>query len=128
MTTTKDVFDSFETSFADKIVVNNAVELIWLRKAVARYSVEINPIQFDYENNTFGETLNPYVIDTLAAFMKELYQEREVSRINKTISITGKDISINNGQGGKAAAANELAYANLKSEKMAANQKPTAYS
>lgn len=128
MTTTKDVFDSFETSFADKIVVNNAVELIWLRKAVARYSVEISPIQFDYENNTFGETLNPYVIDTLAAFMKELYQEREVSRINKTISITGKDISINNGQGGKAAAANELAYANLKSEKMAANQKPTAYS
>jgi hypothetical protein len=128
MTTTKDVFDSFETSFADKIVVNNAVELIWLRKAVARYSVEINPIQFDYENNTFGETLNPYVIDTLAAFMKELYQEREVSRINKTISITGKDISINNGQGGKAAAANELAYANLKGEKMAANQKPTAYS
>ena len=128
MTTTKDVFDSFETSFADKIVVNNAVELIWLRKAVARYSVEINPIQFDYENNTFGETLNPYVIDTLAAFMKELYQEREVSRINKTISITGKDISINNGQGGKAAAANELAYANLKGDKMAANQKPTAYS
>ena len=128
MTTTKDVFDSFETSFADKIVVNNAVELIWLRKAVARYSVEINPIQFDYENNTFGETLNPYVIDTLAAFMKELYQEREVSRINKTISITGKDISIHNGQGGKAAAANELAYANLKGEKMAANQKPTAYS
>lgn len=128
MTTTKDVFDSFETSFADKIVVNNAVELIWLRKAVARYSIEIDPIDFDYENNTFGETLNPYVIDTLAAFMKELYQEREVSRINKTVSITGKDISITNGQGGKAAAANELAYVSLKGEKMVANQKPSAYS
>jgi len=128
MTTTKDVFDSFETSFADKIVVNNAVELIWLRKAVARYSIEIDKIDYDFENNTFGETLNPYVIDTLAAFMKELYQEREVSRINKTISITGKDISITNGQGGKAAAANELAYVSYKSEKMAANQKPTAYS
>ena len=38
MTTAQDVIDFFESSFADKQVIPFDLELIWLRKAISRYS------------------------------------------------------------------------------------------
>ncbi len=126
-TTAQEVFDSFESSFEDKVVISEALELLWLKKAVGRYSVELDPLTFDSELNTFDSKLNQYVIDTLAAFMKQYYQEREVSRVNKQISIVGKDISIDGAGHTKTAAKSELEYCDSKSSLMVANQKPTAY-
>lgn len=127
-TTAQEVFDSFESSFKDKVVISEALELLWLKKAVGRYSVELDPLVFNADSGEFGSELNQYVIDTLAAFMKQYYQEREVSRVNKQVSIVGKDISID-GQGHtKTAAKNELEYCDTQSRQMATNQKPTAYS
>ena len=127
-TAAQDIFDSFESSFKDKVVIPEALELVWLKKAVGRYSIELSPITFIEEDMEFDTELSRYAIDTLAAFMKQSYQEREVSRINKQVSITGKDISITAGQGGKAAAKDELDYCDSQSEQMIANQQPTAYS
>ena len=127
-TTAQDVFESFESSFKDKVVIPEALELLWLKKAIGRYSVELDPLDFDASNSTFNSALDQYVIDTLAAFMKQYYQEREVSRINKQISIVGKDISIDGGGHTKTAAKNELDYCSQSSSLMTANQKPTAYS
>lgn len=126
-TTAQEVFDSFESSFGDKKVIPEALELVWLKKAVGRYSIELSVISFDSDVMEFDRQLDQYSIDTLAAFMKQSYQEREVSRINKQISITGKDVSITMGQGGKTAAKNELDYCDFQSEQMIAKQKPTAY-
>ena len=126
-TTAQDVFDSFESSFKDKVVIPEALEIVWLKKAVGRYSIELSPINFDSDVMEFDRELDQYSIDTLAAFMKQSYQEREVSRINKQVSITGKDVSITMGQGGKAAVKEELDYCDSQSERMIANQKPTAY-
>ena len=127
-TTAQDVFDSFESSFKDKVVIPEALEIVWLKKAVGKFSIELYPIEFNEDDMEFDTELNRYAIDTLAAFMKQSYQEREVSRINKQVSITGKDISITAGQGGKAAVKDELDYCDSQSEQMIANQKPTAYS
>lgn len=127
-TTASDVFDSFESSFKDKVVIPEALEIVWLKKAVGRYSIELSPISFDSDVLEFDRELDQYSIDTLAAFMKQSYQEREVSRINKQVSITGKDVSITMGQGGKTAVKEELDYCDSQSEQMIANQKPTAYS
>lgn len=127
-TTAQDVFDSFESSFADKVVIPDALELIWLRKAVARYCVELTDISFDTATNEFDGELNPYVIDTLAAYMKQYYQEREVSRVNKQISIVGKDLSIDGRGFTKSAVKNELDYIERQNNQMTSNQKPTAYS
>lgn len=127
-TTAQDVFDSFESSFKDKVIIPEALEIVWLKKAVGRYSIELSPISFDSDTMEFDRELDQYSIDTLAAFMKQSYQEREVSRINKQVSITGKDVSITMGQGGKAAVKEELDYCDSQSEQMIANQKPTAYS
>lgn len=126
-TTVKEVYDSFEASFQDKNIIPEDLEFVWLKKAIARYSIELEPLIFDEEHLVFDTKLDEYVIDTLGAFMKQSYQEREVSKVNKRISIVGKDISIDGNNGSKTAAANELSYDEKKSAKMVNNQKPTAY-
>ena len=126
-TSAYDVFESFESSFQDKNIIPKELELEWLLKAIARYSIELDELTFDRPTATFNTVLDRYVIDTLAAFMKQYYQEREVSKVNKRVSIVGKDISIDGNNGSKNAAKNELEYDSSKSSQMIYNQKPTAY-
>ena len=126
-TSAYDVFESFESSFQDKNIIPKELELEWLLKAIARYSIELDELKFDRLTATFNTVLDRYVIDTLAAFMKQYYQEREVSKVNKRVSIVGKDISIDGNNGSKNAAKNELEYDSSKSSQMIYNQKPTAY-
>lgn len=127
-TTAQEVFDSFESSFQDKVVIPEALGLLWLKKAVGRYTVELDPIVFDEETMEFDSKLDQYVIDTLAMFMLQMYDEREWSKVNKQISIVGKDISIDGAGHTKTAARAKAEYSNSESDKMVANQKPTAYS
>jgi len=126
-TTAQDVYNSFEASFQDKKEIPEALELEWLKKAIGRYSIEIEDLEFDTDSMEFSTDLGRYVIDTLGAFMKQSYQEREVSKVNKRISIVGKDLSIDGNNGSKNAAKSELAYDDLKSLEMLNNQKSTAY-
>lgn len=127
-TTAQEVFDSFEGMFADKHIIPDELELLWLKKAVARFSVELDPLTFDSENLEFSNKLNQYVIDTLAAFMKQMYQEREVSKVNKRVSIVTKDISVDGNGNAKTAAKSELDYCDTQSKEMIFDQMPTAYS
>jgi len=127
VTTAKDVIERFEGSFQDKKVIPLELELIWLDMAVARYSVELEELDYDSDSQKFSTKVNSYAISTLAAFMKQSYQEREVSKVNKRVSIVGKDLSINAGGHQTTAAREELAYDERKSNLMIDNQKPTAY-
>ena len=126
-TTADEVYDSFESSFRDKEIIPDGLKLVWLKKAVARYSVELDKLEFNEEEMSFTTVIDQYVIDTLAAFMKQLYQEREVSKVNKRVSIVSKDLSIDGGGHSKTASRNELEYDASKSEYMIQMQKPTAY-
>lgn len=126
-TTAQEVYDSFESSFRDKNKISESLELVWLKKAVARYSTELDKLNFDDETMSFDSVLDWYVIDTLAAFMKQLYQEREVSKVNKRVSIVTKEISVDGNGNSKTAAREELSYDASKSEYMISNQLPTAY-
>ena len=127
VTTAQEVFDSFEASFQDKSVIPESLEMLWLKKAVAQYSAEIEDIVYDEENAVFAETLEQYVIDILAQMMKVYYMEREVSKVNKRVSIVSKDISIDGNNGSKTAAKNELDYNDIKMNVMTANRKTPAY-
>lgn len=126
-TTAKEVFESFESSFQDKVVLPIDLELLWLKKAIARYSVELRTLNFDIKKREFDTELDQYVIDTLAAFMLQMYDEREWSKVNKQISIVGKDISIDGGGRTKTAAKAKVEYSNSESNRMISNQKVTAY-
>lgn len=127
VTTAQDVIDFFESSFADKQVIPLELELIWLRKAVSRYSLELNKISFDYETLKFNEKLDDIVISTLSAFMKEYYQERQVSKVNKRVSIVGKDLSIDGSNATKTSEKAHLEYVAENARELVENQKPTAF-
>lgn len=125
-TTAFDVIDFFESTFADKRVIPESLEMVWLRKAVGRYSLELDPLNFDTELLEFDKKLEDYIIDTLASFMKEFYQERQTSLANKRVSIVGKDLSIDGSNGAKTAENTHLEYVAEKTREMVENQKPSA--
>ena len=126
-TTANDVIQSFESSFVDKRVLPVSLEIEWLKKAVGRYSIELDPLNFDEELLEFDIKLDRYVIDTLATFMLQMYQERQVSLVNKRVSIVGKDLSIDGSGNSKTAEKNHLEYVRSQVVEMIENQKPTAY-
>lgn len=126
-TTAQDVIDFFESSFADKQVIPFDLELIWLRKAISRYSLELTPLVFDNKLEQFDGILDDIVISTLAAFMKELYQERQLSKVNKRISIVGKDLSVGASDNSKKYTEDEYNLMQEISRDFIENQKPTAF-
>lgn len=126
-TSAADVIESFESSFADKQVIPDILELVWLEKAVGRYSVELDPLNYNSDLMEFDSKLERYTIDTLAQFMTQYYQERQVSLANKRVSIVSKDLSIDGSNGTKTAEKSHLDYLKYNSDKMINNQKPTAY-
>ena len=127
-TTAHDVYEIFESSFKEKTVIAEALEFVWLKRAIGRYSIELDHLNFDEINQQFDCKLDQYAIDTLAAFMLQMYDEREWSKVNKQVSIVGKDLSIDGAGHTKTAAKAKAMYSNVESDKMIANQKPTAYS
>lgn len=127
VTQANEVIDSFESSFQDKRTIPLSLEIMWLKKAVGRYSVELDKLNFDKELLQFDSELDQYVIDTLAQFMLQMYQERQVSLVNKRVSIVAKDISIDGSNGTKTAEKSHLDYIAWNASEMVENQKPTAY-
>lgn len=122
-----EIIESFESSFQEKCIIPFELEMVWLKKAIGRFSVELDPLVFDDETLKFDCKLDRYVIDTLASFMKQSYMERQYSLVNKRVSIVGKDLSIDGGNAQKTHTKYELDYASSQSIDMVENQKPTAY-
>lgn len=126
-TTANEVIDFFESSFADKQVIPLELEIVWLRRAISRYSMELDQLNFDSEISCFDIKLDDGVISTLSAFMKEYYQERQVSKVNKRVSIIGKDLSIDGSNGTKTSEKAHLEYVAEQSRELVENQKSTAF-
>lgn len=122
-----DVIQSFESNFADKVELPSSLEDMWLVKAIARYSLELEELCYNEDTQEFNAKLPQFVIDTLANFMWQLYQEREVSKVNKRVSIVGKDLSYDGAGNTKKYAHEELVYISNKSSEMTEHQKPPAY-
>ena len=126
-TSAQDVIDFFESSFADKQIIPLELEIIWLRKAVSRHSLELDELIFDPEILSFNRKIDDITISTLAAFMKEYYQERQVSKVNKRVSIVGKDLSVDGSNATKTSEKAHLEYVSEQSRDLVENQKPTAF-
>lgn len=126
-TSAQEVIDFFESSFQDKQIIPFELELIWLRRAIGRYSLELDSLNFDPEILSFDKKLDDDIIDTLAIFMKELYQERQVSKVNKRVSIVGKDLSIDGTGNTKTSENNHLNYVAENARKAVEDHKTTAF-
>ena len=127
ISTYEDVLNSFHSSFKDKVLIPESLEREWFLKAVGKYSYEIDPLNFDEELLEFDVRLDRYVIDTLGSMMKKYYQQRELSKVNKRISIVGKDLSVDGSNGSKTAAKSELEMVSQEVDEMLYKQTPTAY-
>ena len=127
ISTYEDVLNSFHSSFQDKVLIPEALEREWFLKAVGKYSYEIDPLNFDEELLEIDVRLDSYVIDTLGSMMKKYYQQRELSKVNKRISIVGKDLSVDGSNGSKTAAKSELEMVSQEVDEMLYKQTPTAY-
>lgn len=128
-TTVQEVYNAFEATFSDKKEIAESLELQWLKMAVGRYNVEIaidTTLKLDTDLLVFDSVLDQYVIDTLGQMIREMYQEREYSRVNKIASIVGKDISVNSGMSLSKNSKEELEHHSDKLSDMIENQKPTA--
>ena len=68
-----DVIQSFESNFADKNELPSSLVNIWFKKAVARYSNEIEELNYDSDIDEFEEGLTQFAIDTMANYMWQLY-------------------------------------------------------
>lgn len=126
-TTASDVLKYFESSFMDKHALPRQLEIVWLEKAIGRFSTELDQLVYDSEIEEFDCKLDSYVVDTLAQMMKKFYQERELSKVNKRISIVGKDLSLDASGNSKKYTKEELDYVNTEVIEMVENQKPSAY-
>lgn len=122
-----DVIESFESSFMDKKEIPDSLEMMWLKKAIGQYSIEISPLEYDEELGEFYSDLDRYTIDVLATMIKIYYLEREVSRVNKIASIVGKDLSVNSGMSLSKYAQEELLVVKANLIEMLDNLKPSAY-
>lgn len=126
-TTYNEVINSFHTTFQDKVEIPEALEKEWFLKAVGKYSFEIASIEYDDNLGEFNEKLNRYVIDTLGWMMKVFYQERELSKVNKRVSIVSKDLSIDGSGSSKSAAKSELENAQFELERLLFKQTASSY-
>lgn len=122
-----DVIESFESSFMDKKEIPDSLEMMWLKKAIAQFCVEISPLEYDEESGEFHSDLDQYTIDVLATMIKIYYLERELSRVDKIASIVGKDLSINGTNGLQKYTQEELFSTKRDLIEMLDNLKPTAY-
>lgn len=125
--TYEDVIKSFHSTFQDKVTIPELLEREWFLKAVGKYSYEIDSLNYDEEIHSFDKRLDRYVIDTLGAMMKKFYQQRELSKVNKRISIVAKDISLDGSNGTKTATKAELEMVSKEVDEMLFKQTPTAY-
>ena len=101
-TQAEEVYNAFEATFSDKKEIPESLELQWLKMSVGRYNAEIaidEPLNFDEELLEFDKQVDQYIISTLGQMIRELYQEREFSRVTKIASIVGDDLSVNGTNG-----------------------------
>lgn len=126
-TTFDSVIESFESSYVDKEVIPTELENIWLMKAIGRYSIKLEELEYDEDSREFNSCLDRAIIDTLAQFMYQYYQERQVSKVNKRVSIVGKDLSIDGSNGTKTSEKALLDYLSVKSKEMIQDATTPAY-
>lgn len=122
-----EVIESFESSFMDKKEIPESLEMMWLKKAISQYGIEIEPLEYDEELGVFYSDVSGYVIDTLAVMIKIYYLEREISRTNKIASVIGKDLSINGTNGLQKYTQEELLTVKADLIERLDNLKPSAY-
>lgn len=125
--TSKDVIESFESTFQDKFVVPLDLEMQWFKDALALYELEIDTLGYNAETDEFATNVKSYQITTLGLMMKRSYCARELSRIIKIQNIVGKDVSLTGTGDQKRISKEELEFEQNRVEDLLNKQKVSWY-
>ena len=129
----KDVLDVFESTFEEKVILNDGLVLQGFKMAVGEFSTQIEQLYFDYNTKEFtdinGEpiVLNQTVTNILGFTIKRYYCERQYNKIIKRSNIVTKDLTINDTSGAKTQAKVEIDYVNDRIVDYYEQLKDTAY-
>lgn len=125
--TSKDVIESFESTFQDKFVIPLDLEMQWFKDALALYELEIDVLGYNSETDQFSPNVKSYQITTLGLMMKRSYCARELSRIIKIQNIVGKDVSLTGTGDQKRISKEELEIEQSRVEDLLNKQKVSWY-
>lgn len=107
MTQYENIVSAFESIIKNKYPIDDGLVYQWFENALAEYELNIDPLGYDIETQTFivpdtatdafeeNGNLKRHVILHLAEIMKSYYMQQEVRRVNQLNNIIGKDISLN---------------------------------
>jgi len=90
----QDVVDVFHSYVMSKYEFPDLLEKQFFINSLAEYELEIATLGFNFETNEFPIALPSYTIMTLGLIMYINSLTRELSRVMKLNSITGKDVSL----------------------------------
>lgn len=135
-TTKKDVVEVFESTFTERKPIDYTLVDQWFQMAIEEFSVEIEPIEYNFDNEQFVfyddkgnlSKLPKVYILILGYTIKKYYCERQYDKIVKRTNIIGKDLKLNNTDADKKNARAELDYVNEKIFHYYQKLKPTALS
>lgn len=125
--TSKDVIESFESTFQDKFVIPIELEMQWFKDALALYELEISELGYNAETDEFATDVKSYQITTLGLMMKRSYCARELSRIIKIQNIVGKDVSLTGTGDQKRVSKEELEFEQNRIDDLLNKQKTSWY-
>lgn len=127
-TTAEEIYLMFYSSFEDKFELPDTLLLQWLIKAIAKFSTELDVLNFDKDTLLFDRELTDSEKSLLGEIIKMYYMEREVSKVDKIVSMVGSSFSID-GQGTtKKFTHEELKMVKENVSLMIADLIPSAYS
>ena len=133
-TTYDDVVSVFESTFMEKVTLNDDLVFQWFKMALGEFSTQIKPLYFNKEKMLFTDKTGEYeldldqtVVNILGYTIKRYYLERQYDKIVKRSNIVSKDLSVNNSEGDKRQAKVELDWVNFKIVDFYEQLKQTAY-
>lgn len=133
-TTYDDVVSVFESTFMEKVTLNDDLVFQWFKMALGEFSTQIKPLYFNKEKMLFTDKTGEYdvdldqtVVNILGYTIKRYYLERQYDKIVKRSNIVSKDLSVNNSEGDKRQAKVELDWVNFKIVDLYEQLKQTAY-
>lgn len=131
-----DVIRVFESTFKERVVIDDSLVFQWFLMAIDEFSVEIEPLNYDKSQDKFlyydkenNLILLPRTFTLILGYtIKKYYCERQYDKIVKRTNIIGKDLKLNNTDADKKNARAELDYVNEKIFHYYQKLKPTALS
>ena len=133
-TTYDDVVSVFESTFMEKVTLNDDLVFQWFKMAFGEFSTQLISLYFNKEKMLFTDKAGEYeldldqtVVNILGYTIKRYYLERQYDKIVKRSNIVSKDLSVNNSEGDKRQAKVELDWVNFKIVDFYEQLKQTAY-